>query len=661
MTIRPTLLTTLITVGSGGIAVLINAQLPSYIISIAKFLQHLQLMARTPRNRARSSSTQREPATEREEAQTTLLESYMILASELKSRLLKTQDEKDSLIQTHAQELSDARESWERLQLRFERSKQTIRTLTKERDELKESFGVLLQKVEVCNNFSSWPFPKIHLSSILPEPILPAPTTTRIPTTGFDSAALISRLTQERDEARSEGELVMRESAAKFSMLEAQLALREAELLSLQNENELNRPVRSSCSTEQSQPQLSNADAIRILQYNAAKNRTIQMDIKRMRKKLEIARGKSPDAGPSVEPSSPLNIPRTPSHPQPTAVLDDFNAELQHLASKLDAFQLERAKLSQIIAEEEAAVSVANDAAARNPPKSQSNQGKEVCENCARLRNENAKLQERISELQQIFFPSQTPSPPTQSTPPRTLASSPPLPQSSPPFSQFIPPLPQSTPPTLPPSLPSFEVRSAEMNYEGELSMVLATPLPSTVVLPPTSSRSSSHSFTSTSRSSSSSRHSHPPTFWNSPPASTLLSPFVASTDMEEVVSPAAAAGFLIDLDGSDDPPLRSRSSVGEIEPHIDLDCDLLHSQFRLSELEQPEDNDVTVRPPTPHSRPPLPPSPPRTPGQELQKLGTELGDAQRSLQAGEDIIDGLRDMILELMPDFGKGEGPSS
>ncbi|KAF9259802.1 hypothetical protein L218DRAFT_634135 [Marasmius fiardii PR-910] len=194
-------------------------------------------MARTPRNGVPSSSSrrqQRETTTvsignERDEAQKTLLESYMILASELKSRLLKSQDEKDTLIQTHRQELSDVRDSWARSQLRVEESKQTIRTLTKERDELKEGFEVLLQNVEVCNNFSSWPFPRIHLPSVLPESIPPIPsiTTTAIstPASGFENRTLIYRLTQERDEARSERDLLVKESAAKFSMLEAQLAL----------------------------------------------------------------------------------------------------------------------------------------------------------------------------------------------------------------------------------------------------------------------------------------------------------------------------------------------------------------------------------------------------------------------------------------------------
>ena len=78
--------------------------------------------------------------------QRTLLESYMVLAAQLKAKLLETQDEKNLLAQKHVRELSDARDAWERLQFRYERSRQEVRMVKKERDELKEGFEILLQK-----------------------------------------------------------------------------------------------------------------------------------------------------------------------------------------------------------------------------------------------------------------------------------------------------------------------------------------------------------------------------------------------------------------------------------------------------------------------------------------------------------------------------------
>ncbi|KAF9259801.1 hypothetical protein L218DRAFT_634132 [Marasmius fiardii PR-910] len=207
--------------------------------------------------------------------------------------------------------------------------------------------------------------------------------------------------------------------------------------------------------------------------------------------------------------------------------------------------------------------------------------------------------------------------------------------------------------------------------------MELATPLPSTVVLPPSSSRNSSLpspiSLASSKRSSSRSHDSHPSTRRSSPSVSALLSPFATSADpigVVETTSPPAAVGLLIDLDDTEDSranagvDLQSRSLVvldseeGEHGRRLG-DDKLLHSQFRLSELElaheahEVEDNDATVRPgpPASHLRPLLPGSSsprPSTPGQVVRRLE----------EAGEDVIDELRDMILELMPDLRRGEG---
>ncbi|KAL0570376.1 hypothetical protein V5O48_011591 [Marasmius crinis-equi] len=671
-------------------------------------------MARTPRNHASSSTTTSRQPRERESVETereenALLESYIVLANQLKTRLLHTQDEKNLLAQQHTQELSDAREAWERLQLRYERSKQVIRTVKKERDDLKESFEILLQKVEVCNNFSSWPFPRIQLSSVLPEARLETATTTPASTetsSNLYNASIISRLTHERDEARTERDLVIRESAAKFSMLEAQLALREAELLSLQNENELNRTIRSSRPTNttlatsdnsNSQPPLSSDDAIRILQYNAAKNRTIQIDVRKLKKRLETAREKPLEAGPSVRRSS-SPIPQISPRPEPTRVVDEFAREVQELASRIDSIQLERARQLTEIARERTETPEAKADNQRVPsPRSRSESPghgsepacdscqrlieeisrlkaqiseldpplKTSCDSCEHLSKENARLQARVNELQQLFFPSQTTSP-VPTPPPPSFPPQPPPASTSPRASSHSSPQPQpsiSPPPDSPPASPQIGPSDPEADDDGERSMELATPVfPSTIVLPPSSRNSSasrsSRSLIPSTPPSAQSHDSHPSVRWESPSVSVLLSPFVSSEsgsvdEIVDVVSPAAA-GLLIDLDGEE------RGSDGGRLDVDDQDSQDLHrpssSQFRLSELEldherqwrerereaeeDGDENDLTATPSS-YLRPPSPPSRARTPSLE-------------SVQ-DEGSIDDLRDMILELMPDLGR------
>ncbi|EEB96673.1 hypothetical protein MPER_04152 [Moniliophthora perniciosa FA553] len=95
------------------------------------------------------------------------------------------------------------------------------------------------------------------------------------------SSAIIIKLTRERDEARMERDLVIKESVAKLSMLEAQLALRDAEIegLSASQHPGLQEG-------EVSIPRLSGEDALRIFRYNVAKNTTVQKEVKRLRKRV---------------------------------------------------------------------------------------------------------------------------------------------------------------------------------------------------------------------------------------------------------------------------------------------------------------------------------------------------------------------------------------
>ncbi|KAK1231601.1 hypothetical protein PQX77_005279 [Marasmius sp. AFHP31] len=637
-------------------------------------------MARTPRNHVHvssNSSTSRharewelgEIDAEREER--TLLESYMVLTAQLKARLLDTQDEKNLLAQKHAREISDARDAWEQLKLRYERSKQEVRMMKKERDELKEGFEILLQKG--TSSGSIFTLFEIYLSSAVAEAALPQrmSPTPEMPTIQAYAPSIISQLTTQRDDALAERDLLVRESAAKFSMLEAQLALREAELLSLQNENELNRTIRSSRSTTDNansnsqQQTLSSDDAIRILQYNAAKNRTIQSDVKKLKRRLEVAREKPLEPGPSARSSpSPSPVPQIPPQPEPGSVVEEFAREVQELASKLDFLQLEKARLLAEIAEEKAATTeIEADKQTSNLSRSQPDpephcnscerlieenaelkaQISEVprqqtaCSSCERLREENARLQAQTHELRQLFFPSQAsspiPPPPPPSAPsqhrpisslPRRQLSSPP-----PPHSQQQPSA--STPP--PPSPQLIPIDPPVEDDDGELSMELATPLfPSTVV-----------GF-----------------------ALPICICFVESvwvvwgyggdeddSGIVDVVSPAAAASLLIDLDEDEDEDdetrERRRDLEGGDEDTRDL-RDLTRSQFRLSELDldrdrapdddSDHDNDVTARPSN-FFRSPSPPSRPRTPSFENGERG--------------DVIDEVRDILLELMPNLGK------
>ncbi|KAK1231498.1 hypothetical protein PQX77_005383 [Marasmius sp. AFHP31] len=114
--------------------------------------------------------------------------------------------------------------------------------------------------------------------------------------------SIISQLTTQRDDALADYNLLLQQFADRIFFLRNQLAALGAEPLSLQNENEPNRTMRSSRSpinnaNANSQRQmLSSDDATRSFPYNAAKNRTIQSDVRKSRETVNSYENAKPEA-----------------------------------------------------------------------------------------------------------------------------------------------------------------------------------------------------------------------------------------------------------------------------------------------------------------------------------------------------------------------------
>ncbi|ESK91376.1 hypothetical protein Moror_2723 [Moniliophthora roreri MCA 2997] len=494
------------------------------------------------------------------------LEAYEILTSQLKNRLLYTQDALQSTHSSHLQELALEKEANERLQLRYDRSKQILRTLRKEKDDLKEAFDVLLQKVEVCNNYASWPFPRIHMavpaSSL--DPIEEQRPQHNIDHEAAYSSAMMIKLTRERDEARTERDFVIKESVAKLSMLEAQLALRDAEIEGLSASQ---RPRLQEGEVPISR--LSGEDALRIFRYNAAKNTTVQKEVKRLQKRLE-----------------------TPPEGSAPRVVDEFNRELEDLASKLEALRLEKEKLLDFISanKEQVQAPPPSDVPAEPTPTREELQAayKEVVQRADTLARENERLRLLLNAKDKRDKETQTQT--------------------------------------------NDDKASYDDDDDGERSMEIATPLfPSTLVL----------------RSLSSSRRSSARTSPRSPQPSPDL-----EVDPSSIMLPPSP---LIDIDSEDDDihlhpqpgPQAQSTPLAFLSPqsHMDLDWDRGPTPspdrtFRLSSL-------------SPIPGPTLRPSPlPSThsPGGEVYRLEEELAEAQKKLLEGEEAVDELKALIEDLV-----------
>ncbi|KAH9953643.1 hypothetical protein BC827DRAFT_113195 [Russula dissimulans] len=200
------------------------------------------------------------------------LAAHAARTAKLHARLMATLDTLDSERCTYAEEISDERNQRVALQAQLRVAKAERAKMEAERDSLREGVSHLIEKVEVCNDYSLWPHSGLATTS------LAAPTKPRhlheqsqsswTASARAYSAALITTLREECERERRAHSASLR----RVTELEAQLARREAEL-------EERYDVTPVSPVDSPLPPLSRDGAIRVLQQSAARNKALTHEI----------------------------------------------------------------------------------------------------------------------------------------------------------------------------------------------------------------------------------------------------------------------------------------------------------------------------------------------------------------------------------------------
>ncbi|KAF8473746.1 hypothetical protein DFH94DRAFT_806969 [Russula ochroleuca] len=245
-------------------------------------------------------------------------------AAKLHARLMATLDTLDTERHAYAEEISDERRQRVALQAQLRVASAERATIESERDSLREGVLHLIEKVELCNDYSLWPHSSLSMTSLAPptQPRHPHEQQSQSTWTASSraySAALITALREECERERR----THSESLRRIAELEAQLARREAEL---EEPYYGSTPVNISL-VDPPLPQLSRDGAIRVLQQSAARNEAITHEIASLVQKLEDAHAdlekeNSPHSSPVMTTPPPpprivLNSPPSPVSPTP--------------------------------------------------------------------------------------------------------------------------------------------------------------------------------------------------------------------------------------------------------------------------------------------------------------------------------------------------------
>ncbi|KAF9529522.1 hypothetical protein CPB83DRAFT_893338 [Crepidotus variabilis] len=288
-------------------------------------------------------------------------DSEIPLASVLQDKLLTSLDILDSERKQHREDVKAFELERRNMEARLDRATHFIQSLRSERDDMRDAVMRLVEKVELCNDYSKWPHSRMALSSFAePAPTLHA-TRTDSEELLSNSAILIARLRQQRDEERRVHTRSRNEAASTILALEAQLSRRDAQLAFCISEHKTNYgPIRT--------PHLSSAqgsdpanDILSVLEMTTARNKTLESEIKALARRLELAKNKPLTAGqPMVQTSRGQvfvgqadlrdHTERTQkAGPRASKFLQGFDDEVQALAHQIDQFAEERRATSRML------------------------------------------------------------------------------------------------------------------------------------------------------------------------------------------------------------------------------------------------------------------------------------------------------------------------
>ncbi|KAK0238318.1 hypothetical protein EDD85DRAFT_826359 [Armillaria nabsnona] len=252
-----------------------------------------------------------------------LVQVHTVRTSLIQERLVATQDELLTLRAVHAKELEAERWISETLRKQLMASQECARAAELERDNLRTVVNEVVDRVEANMSLKGWPCSRLRATSLL-EPAEPLPDAPSPDHTVLYASALVESLTTERDTERRAHKRTKEVSKNTITILEAQLALREAELESLLGQPPEDLPNLVGVKEPK---EMSDEEAHRILELNVARQRRIEMETRALHAKLEGIRSRA-----------------CPPNP-----IDALNAQIQQLAAQVKSFG---AELRQMIGSE---------------------------------------------------------------------------------------------------------------------------------------------------------------------------------------------------------------------------------------------------------------------------------------------------------------------
>ncbi|KIO09303.1 hypothetical protein M404DRAFT_310533 [Pisolithus tinctorius Marx 270] len=163
------------------------------------------------------------------------LEACSARASATHIRLLKTVDVLDSLRAQHASEISALEQEKIKLTHNVDRWRTVSKALEVEKDEMKDVVEDLIEKIQISNEWTSWPCSRLHISKPAELPYMLA---SELESTAKNAnedllayaSAIIARLRSELEFERREHRNTVEEANHRIEELEAQVAVRETEL-----------------------------------------------------------------------------------------------------------------------------------------------------------------------------------------------------------------------------------------------------------------------------------------------------------------------------------------------------------------------------------------------------------------------------------------------
>ncbi|KAI6108234.1 hypothetical protein F5141DRAFT_105131 [Pisolithus sp. B1] len=247
-------------------------------------------------------------------------------ASATHIRLLKTVDVLDSLRAQHALEISAVEQEKIKLACDVDQWRTLSKALEVEKDEMKNVVEDLIEKIQISNEWTSWPCSRMHITKPAELPYTPAnglESTTKSPSDDLlaYASAIIARLRSELEFERREHRKTIAEANHHIEELEAQVAIRETELETcirlpsqrvFEGDTGSRLPVRKIPTKVRLCPKtLSDQECLRVLESNSARNRSMETEIRGILAKLGEARLTAPSpSGPDCRPDVPQS--RTP-------------------------------------------------------------------------------------------------------------------------------------------------------------------------------------------------------------------------------------------------------------------------------------------------------------------------------------------------------------